>query len=96
MFATIVAWFKASSVIFGVSIAHWICVVFVSGALVEYALGRSKNPKYRSIAQTLFTGLNKLCVFAHVDQLPIIKQILGFIAPPDETVPPVTPAAPKP
>jgi hypothetical protein len=75
------AWFKATLTIFGLPVAHWVIVVFCVGAIAEYVLGRSKNPEFRSIAGTIFTGLKKLCVFAHVDQVPVVKQILDFIAP---------------
>ena len=75
-------WLKATMTIFGLPIAHWAVIVFVVGAIAEYILGRSKNPQFRSLAGTIFTGLNKLAVFTHTDQLPVIKQILDLLVPP--------------
>lgn len=80
-------WFKATSLFFGVAVAHWVLIFFGVGAVVEFLLGRSKNPKYRSLAGSVFTGLGKLCVFAHIDQLPVIKQVLGFLTPPSDAPP---------
>lgn len=85
------AWFKATSLFFGVAVAHWVLIFFGVGAVVEFLLGRSKNPKYRSLAGTVFTGLGKLCAFAHIDQLPVVKHVLDFLTPPVD--PPADPPA---
>lgn len=83
---SVIAWLKASSLapLIGVPVAHWVFIFFGVGAILEYILGRSKNPKLRSFAGILFTGLEKLCKFAHIDQFPIIKQILGLLTPPPD------------
>jgi hypothetical protein len=83
-----VLWLKATSLFFGVPVAHWVFIFFGLGAIVEFILGRSKNPKYRSLAGTLFSWLGKLCAFAHIDQLPVVKQVLAFLSPPADDVPP--------
>lgn len=79
---SVIAWLKATSIFIGVPVANWVYLFFGIGAIVEYVLGRSKNPKLRSLAGVVFTGLEKLCKFAHVDQFPIIKQILEILTPP--------------
>jgi hypothetical protein len=75
-------WFKASVSLFGVSVPHYAIILFVVGAIAEFALGRSKNPKFRSLAGTIFSLLKKLCQAVHVDKLPIVNQLLDFISPP--------------
>lgn len=83
---SVIAWLKSTTLFIGVPVAHWVYIFFGVGAIIEYALGRSKNPKLRSLAGVIFAGLEKLCKFAHVDQLPVIKQILGFLTPPNDEV----------
>lgn len=78
-------WLKASATIFGMAIPHWGILLFIVGAAAEFALGRSKNPKYRSLAGSVFSLLKKLCQFLHVDSLPIVSQILDFVSPPKTT-----------
>lgn len=75
-------WLKASATLFGIAIPHWGILLFLVGAAAEFALGRSKNPKYRSLAGSVFSLLKKLCQFLHVDNISIVSQILDFVSPP--------------
>ncbi len=75
-------WLKATVSLFGLAIPHYAILLFVVGSIAEFALGRSKNPKFRSLAGTIFSLLKKLCQAMHVSEVPVIKQILDFISPP--------------
>lgn len=87
---TIIAWLKATITIAGLTVPHWAFIAFFAGVILEYALGRSKNPRLRSIAAAVMNALVWGVKKTHVTDIPkigtAVQAILDFVAPPPVTI----------
>lgn len=56
--------------------AHWLWCALVLLSLVEWALGRSKNPRARSVAAASALGVRRLLMVVRVGAVPVVGPIL--------------------
>jgi hypothetical protein len=78
-------WLKAPSIL---GLPRWGIGLFVLGFLVEYLLGRSKNPRFRSIAVSLANFLKLVITGSGLSRIPglggVLVSVLNAIAPSGE------------
>ena len=65
-------------------------------ALAEYALGRSKNPRLRSLASAIATALDKLAIAMRVAMIPIVGPVIVTALNSLSAAPPPDPQAAAP
>lgn len=86
----LITWLKATATIAGFAVPHWTFLALAGCAIAEYALGRSKNPRLRSLAAVVMNGISWIVKKTRVTDIPkigdAIKAVLDFVAPPPVTV----------
>lgn len=86
---TLATWLTATISIQGFLIPHWAIVSIVALITAEYFLGRSKNPRLRSIAGSVMSLISFIIKKTHVTDIPkvgpAIEKVLDFVAPPPVT-----------
>ncbi len=54
----------------------WAWLAMALGVVVEGILGHAKNPRFRSLAATLATGLRALLMFLRIGSIPVVGPII--------------------